>query len=60
MTIEDSNKEKNTSELGVNSSKSCGWSKEFIAAFSRFGDTPDDTLVAPDDPPINQIEDWTQ
>ena len=37
-----------TSEQEVKASMSGGWSKEFIAAFSRFKDTTDDTFVAPD------------
>ena len=50
--IERSNNVFIASELEAKSSISGGWSKEFIAAFSRFGDTPDETFVAPEDIPI--------
>ena len=41
------------SEQEIKTSISGGWSKEFIAAFSRFNDTADDTFVAPEDMPID-------
>ena len=50
--IEHSNNVIITSEQEIKTSMSGGWSKEFIAAFSRFNDTADDTLIAPDDIPM--------
>ena len=50
--IEHSNNVIIASEQEIKTSMSGGWSKEFIAAFSRFNDTADDTFVAPDDIPI--------
>jgi len=40
-----------TSEQEIKTSMSGGWSKEFIAAFSRFKDTADDTFLAPEEIP---------
>ena len=39
------------SERDVKVSPSKGWSNEFIEQFSKFGDTPDETFVAPEEIP---------
>ena len=39
-------------KLGRNSSLSKGWSKEFVAAFSQFSKTADDTFIAHDEIPL--------
>ena len=40
------------SEQEIKTSMSIGWSKEFIASFSRFKDTADDTFVSPEEIPM--------
>ena len=38
-----------TSEQEINASISNGWSKGFVAAFSQFNETADDTFIEPDE-----------
>jgi len=40
-----------SSEQGINTSVSDGWSKEFVSAFAQFSETADDTFVEPDEIP---------